>query len=327
MSQQTTLSGVERFLYDPAAMNVPWIESPFFEFYLRRAQLSPERERQAREYHQNGYLVIEDLIEPAVIDAVVARYPWMFDPATKFDAPADTVRVLTQDPNRRQDAWFVSPEVKRLACHPKVMELLQFLYGRAPIPFQTLDFMRGSQQPLHSDSVHFSSIPSRFMCGVWIALEDVDEGNGPLMYAEGSHRLGDRQLYELHLWPKNLGGALGDNYSLYEDYIRAITQTGDFPVRRLTCKKGTTLIWAANLLHGGSPITGGSTRTRISQVTHFYFEDCIYYTPVYSNPAIGQIYLRDIYDIHRGRRVPQKVNGATLPESVLTPMRQHWLPR
>jgi ectoine hydroxylase-related dioxygenase (phytanoyl-CoA dioxygenase family) len=321
----TAATGPERFLRDPAALNMPWVESPFFEFYLEAAKLDPLRERQVREYRRQGYLVVDNLFSAAEIDAVVGRYPWLFDLKTKFNAPPETVEVLTRDPNRRQDAWFVSPEIKHLACHPKVLELLQFLYGRAPFPFQTLDFLCGSQQPLHSDAIHFSCIPARFMCGVWIALEDVHESNGPLMYAEGSHRLDDRQLYELRLWPQDLGGALGANYAQYEDYIRAITRTGDFPVKRLICKKGTALVWASNLLHGGTPITQPGA-TRKSQVTHYYFEDCIYYTPVYSNPAIGQLYIRDVYDILRERRVPQMLNGAVLPESLLAPMRSHWRP-
>jgi len=322
---QAQLSGPESFLRDPSRLNMPWIESPFFETCLEAMALDPLRKEQARSYHDRGYLVIENLFEPAAIDAVVGRYEWLFNPRTVFKAPADTVQVLTRDPNRRQDAWFVSPEIKRLACHPKILELLAFLYGRPAIPFQTLDFLCGSQQPLHSDAIHFSCIPARFMCGVWVALEDVTLENGPLMYAEGSHALHDRQLFELGLWPKNLGGALGDNYAQYEDYIRAITTTGSFPLKRLTCRKGTALIWASNLLHGGSPITKPGA-TRMSQVTHYYFENCIYYTPVYSNPPIGQIYLRDIYDIHRERRMQHMLNGSPLPEKVLAPMRQHYEP-
>lgn len=325
-TSQPTLTGPESFLYDPTAMNTPWIESPFFDFYLERMGLDPAREQQARSYHRNGYLVLENLLEPAAIDAVVARYPWLFDPKTVFDAPADSVRVLTQDAKRRQDAWCVSKEVKALACHPKILEVLQFLYGRAPIPFQTLNFLNGTQQPLHSDAVHFSSIPARFMCGVWIALEDITEDNGPLMYAEGSHKLGERELYDICEWPKDIGGPLGSNYARYEDYIRAIVQTGNFPLRRLICKKGTALIWAANLLHGGTPIKDPKS-TRYSQVTHYFFENCIYQTPVYSNPALGQLFLRDIYDILRDRRVPHMLNGAIIPESVLAPMRQHWRPK
>ncbi len=47
--------------------------------------------------------------------------------------------------------------------------------------------------------------------------------------------------------------------------------------------KGHALIWHANLLHGGSQ-QKDPRRTRHSQVTHYFFEDCKYYTPMHSQP-------------------------------------------
>ena len=44
-----------------------------------------------------------------------------------------------------------------------------------------------------------------------------------------------------------------------------------------TLKKGQALLWAANLLHGGSP-QRDKRRTRLSQVTHYFFENCKYFT-------------------------------------------------
>ena len=67
------------------------------------------------------------------------------------------------------------------ASLPEVVDLLTFLYGRRPVPFQTLDFCTGTHQELHSDEFHFDSLPPRFMCGVWIALEPIglaEEGLG-----------------------------------------------------------------------------------------------------------------------------------------------------
>ena len=46
-------------------------------------------------------------------------------------------------------------------------------------------------------------------------------------------------------------------------------------------KKGQALIWASNLLHGGSAHRDKG-RTRHSQVTHYYFEGCQYYQPLSS---------------------------------------------
>ena len=53
--------------------------------------------------------------------------------------------------------------------------MLFSLYGREPFPFQTLNFPYGSRQHYHSDAVHFNSLPKGFMCGVWVALEDIHE--------------------------------------------------------------------------------------------------------------------------------------------------------
>jgi hypothetical protein len=70
-------------------------------------------------------------------------------------------------------------------------------------------------------------------------------------------------------------------------------------------------VWAANLLHGGSAISRpGSTRR--SQVTHYFFEGCIHYTPVYSNASLGEIYLRRVFDIQRRKRVDPTLNGEPL---------------
>ena len=63
------------------------------------------------------------------------------------------------------------------------------LYDREVVPFQTLNFLRGTQQMAHSDTIHFSSLPAKFMAGVWIALEDVTHENGPLFYYPGSHKM------------------------------------------------------------------------------------------------------------------------------------------
>jgi hypothetical protein len=68
------------------------------------------------------------------------------------------------------------------------------------------------------------------------------------------------------------------------------------------------LIWAANLLHGGDPVTDPRS-TRRSQVTHYYFHDCTYYTPVLSDFARGKIYFRQITDITTGKLQPLRFDG------------------
>ena len=78
-------------------------------------------------------------------------------------------------------------------------------------------------------------------------------------------------------------------------------------------RKGQALIWTANLHHGGSP-QADKAKTRHSQVTHYMFKGCAYWTPLQSNPFAGRIAYRDgIVDIATGEPVPQEVDGQPTP--------------
>ena len=99
--------------------------------------------------------------------------------------------ISHRDERRVQDAWVVSESVRSIATAPAVIELLRATYGREPLPFQTLNFRVGSEQRPHSDAMHFNSEPPGFMCGLWIALEDIGPDQGPLVYYPGSHRLAE----------------------------------------------------------------------------------------------------------------------------------------
>ncbi len=70
-------------------------------------------------------------------------------------------------------------------------------------------------------------------------------------------------------------------------------------------------MWAANLFHGGSAITDRG-RTRHSQVTHYYFEDCLYYLPIASDPFVNRLCLREVVDIASGEFIPHRYRGREL---------------
>jgi ectoine hydroxylase-related dioxygenase (phytanoyl-CoA dioxygenase family) len=179
---------------------------------------------------------------------------------------------------RLQDAWSTNDDVRAIALNARVLEMLGKLYGRRAIPFQTVNFPVGTQQHYHSDSVHFSSIPERYMCGVWVALENIDEDNGPLVYFPDSHQ-----------WPiysnEHTGKIIkkGDNSSqqAFEDLWEKLVRVHNLKPKRFLAKKGQAAIWLANLLHGGDK-QNSAGRTRWSQATHYFFEDCAYYAPMAS---------------------------------------------
>ena len=211
-------------------------------------------------------------------------------------AVAETARLLGRGSSRVQDAWLRSRAVRRLATHPQILGLLQAAYGREPFAFQTLNFERGTQQPLHSDTVHFNTEPPGLMCGVWIALEDVDPQAGPLIYRPGSHRM---PVINMRAVGVNGRPTLDDYQRHYEPGFEAKLKATDLPMKRLLLRKGQAFAWAANLAHGGSAIEN-PTLTRRSLVVHYYFKDALYYTPRLSDEVAGDLYFRLPFDIKTG---------------------------
>jgi hypothetical protein len=157
------------------------------------------------------------------------------------------------------------------------------------------------------------------MCGVWVALEDVGPDNGTLVYYPGSHRLPDYAFDELDLRLLNhnrldaLAGETYAGYDRYEDFVERLMASHGLEPRLLEVPKGTALVWAAGLVHGGAPV-GRPGSTRWSQVTHVYFADCVYYAPIYSNPSLGDLYLKRIVDVATGEPVRHVYRGLPLPE-------------
>lgn len=261
----------------------PWFMSPFFEQNLAELELDPQTETLVRTFAERGYVVLDDLgIDD--FDGFAERLIAEIEP---LHAGGEYNRIM--------DAWTASPAVRELATNSRVVDFLEVLYGRRPIPFQTLNFRRGSQQGTHSDAYHFHSYPKHFMCGVWVALEDTGDHNGPLHYYPGSHRLPDYDF----LCPSR-------DDELHE-FIAKLIPAYELKKELAYLKRGQALIWAANLLHGGEPVADPRS-TRISQVTHFYFEDCTYLTPFRSDFARGQVYFRQIVDVSTGKLEPLRHN-------------------
>ncbi|MCR9196183.1 MAG: phytanoyl-CoA dioxygenase family protein [Hyphomonas sp.] len=202
-------------------------------------------------------------------------------------------RDAVADRGRIQDGWISEPAIGRVAVHQPIIDLLSQLYGRRAFPFQTLNFEVGTQQKPHSDTYHFNSSPERFMCGVWVALEDISPDAGPLIYYPGSHKLPILKRTEL-------GGT--QLYPDYEKHIQRLVEDHGLQPEYGLLKRGQALIWSANLIHGGSARKNPEL-TRRSQVTHYYFEDCAYHTPLDFDPERGTHFIRQPYDLSRKKHV------------------------
>lgn len=277
---------------------VPIVESMLFAASLDDMGLSNSERDIAIQLNERGFAVFDFPDEQ--IDQRIERI--IADLTPEYDLDHYREHGWARKDQRVQDAWRTHDDVRAIAANQVVTDLLSKLYGRRAFPFQTLNFPVGTQQHIHSDSIHFSSIPERFMCGVWLAMEDIHPDAGPLVYYPGSHK-----------WPivynDMIGKVIGDQpadfmaQKPYEDVWDAMVEASGAKPEFFNPKKGQALIWAANLLHGGSK-QNDHTRTRWSQVTHYYFDDCAYYTPAFSDPLIGNLDLREIVDLSTGQAAP-----------------------
>jgi len=286
--------------------NIPWIESPFFERIFMSENLSKETLRIAKDLNENGYAILnfpepnlDNLIRNIKKD-LNNHYDW-----SEFKSGLNP---------RIADAWKISDSVRAIAINQAMMTLLENLYGRKPIPFQTLNFPVGTEQSIHTDAVHFHSIPERYMCGIWVAFEDIDDSNGPLFYVPKSHKLPIYINEHLNKLPDSDNPYL--NHSDYDSLWNSLMATYNLKKEYFYPKKGQALIWTANLFHGGSP-QKDKTRTRHSQVTHYFFEDSIYYTPLSSLQPLGIIDHRQIVNINTQEIVPNKINSICLDKDYL----------
>lgn len=278
---------------DPYRLPIPPVESPFFDELLAGSGATAEEKALARHYHEHGYVIVDvglpdfaSRCERMIAD-LAPHYP-------------DTLQG-----RRIDEAWYHNDDVRALACAPTVLAVLALLYQRQPFPFQTLNFDLGTEQPAHSDTIHFHCVPRRFMAGAWVPLEDVDPDCGTLFVVPGSHRLPDYDMAGLGL------PARSDAYRGYEELVARLLQVHGLQRHELTLRRGQAVIWAANLFHGGGP-RRDPTRTRHSQATHYYFEDCLYYMPLETDLFGGRLCLREVVDIARGRMVPHRYGERTV---------------
>lgn len=273
--------------FQPEPPVVPLIDSDFFEIYAEAGRFGPYK-HVATELNRRGFAVVE-LGRERILELSQQIRADLHD---VFDLEQWKTEGAGQ---RLQDGWKQSAAVAELALLPKVMDILRVCWGRKPFAFQTLNFPVGTAQHFHSDSVHFSSEPQGFMCGVWVALEDIHQDSGPLEYYPWSHRLPYLQAKDVGYQQRE--GTVPDQTIFHEAWTTALTES-QLNAEQFLPQVGQALIWTANLIHGGAAVHDAS-KTRWSQVSHYYFDDCRYYTPMLSDWPKGSISWRDPKPIKR----------------------------
>lgn len=226
------------------------------------------------QWSDKGFMVLDHFFD----DAIVAAVNQEIDRIVEHDLIS-----FTHD-NKLPFANRISERIKKVTYDDRIIAILKFLLGKEVVPFQTLNFIKGSNQRAHSDSIHMTTYPLGYLIAVWIALEDTNEENGSLFYYPGSHKL----PYLLNNDFNEMSSLLQlgkKDYQDYEDVVEDIIKKNKLAKKVFYAKKGDVFIWHANLLHGGSPIVNENL-TRKSMVIHYYAKDVVKYHEISERPSL-----------------------------------------
>lgn len=226
-------------------------------------------------WSEDGYVIIPSLFSEEEVDII----------NSEIERLAEAGIIKWRYGNKKlMFAYRHSDKVKAILDKPELNDTLSFLLGKSINLFSSINFYKGSEQLAHSDSVHMTTHPPGYLIAAWIALEDIKPDSGPLTYYPGSHKLPYVMNEDF-----NHGGnflKLGkEPYNHYEEKIASVLAENDFSSKTFLPKKGDILIWHANLLHGGCPMTSDSS-TRKSMVLHYYASDVICYHEITQRPTL-----------------------------------------
>lgn len=260
--------------------DIPWLDRPdaltALEQHPDFQQFSADWQEQARHFVTQGYLVLKNVFPPEATDALNAEVDQLLASGQAgFNYTGRKIFNLHETSALADTQFFRQPELLRL---------LTFLLGKPVIPFQSLNFTLGSEQRAHSDSIHMTTEPPGYLIATWIALEDCPADSGPLFYYPGSHRL--PYVTTEHYDSGNTAWTIGQHSNRrYEDKIAEVIRENALEKKLFQAHRGDVLVWHANLLHGGSPITRPGA-TRKSMVCHYFAEGVLCYHEISQRPAI-----------------------------------------
>lgn len=225
-------------------------------------------------FDTNGYSIIRNYLSVDQVDAI----------NNEIEKLLERKKLRFYNNSKIFAAMHFSKLINSVGNNEKLKEVLSVLLRGKPFLFGSMNFQMGSQLASHSDSIHMTTFPLGGMLGVWLALDDIAEDNGPLHFYPGSHKL----PYYLNSDYDNEGNSwlIGDKtYQEYEKMLQKKIQELQLKKELFTAKKGDLIMWHANLIHGGEPHLN-KEKTRKSMVFHYYKEDAICYHEITQRPAI-----------------------------------------
>ena len=285
---------MNKFSVNENSFQLPWFETDFAFEILKNKKTNLIKKKDIIFFIKNGYVVLKNVVSDTIVNCVLSDFKKIVN-SDNYKKNPDYFHY-NKSP-RIVEGWRKSKNIKQLCFNKYVNNFLKKMYNKKPLPISTINFTRGTEQPLHSDYIHFGSLPELYLAGAWFALEDVNLKNGPLVVVPNSHKLNMIDFNDLKLNIPKTTSELKRNYTIYEDYLKKLIKEKKLKPKKVTLKKGDVIIWAANLLHGGSKINLKNS-TRFSQVVHYHFDKLEkIYNPCFSSRMHGIFLERNLSKI------------------------------
>jgi hypothetical protein len=259
-----------RYTYSNEAL-LPWYDREDcharLDTLLETNKVPPELEHPFRHFLDKGWLEIEDHLDAALLERLNAAMDHAAANGESGFVPGSSQRLQRMH-LKYQAFWDVT-------TYPKTQAVVDSLMQVPSNVCQVIGFVNGTQQAPHQDTIHLTAFPRGYMCGAWLALEDIQPDSGELVVYPGSHRWGPVLMQDFDI-AKVQNAEWSDFARTVEaKWGKMIAESRVEPVIYRP-KAGSLLVWHDRLMHGGSRRVSESL-TRKSCVTHHFAQGSIVY--------------------------------------------------
>lgn len=230
----------------------------------------------AGKYEADGFVVLPGLFEANETSNLLNHFTHLIEKEGGGGFAEHPIETENPDPLRHYPRLLHPHRRDSLALgymlDSRIGNIWRNLLGETPLAVQTMVYFKppGSRgQALHQDNRYLKASPGT-CCGAWMALEDVDEGNGCLFVVPGSHK-----------FPILCPGPADAAQSWTRDALTVPPGMKEIPV---PMKAGDVLFFDGQLIHGSYPNVSPSRFRRII-AAHYVPADsesvAEFYHPVY----------------------------------------------
>jgi len=278
--EKSIFSSIGKKDFVSASSDIPWLDKTDGLSQLKKSQgfleMDAEMQSSAIQFVEKGFIVLKGFYSSEEVDQLNQEVDRLKNSGT-VDYNYTGKKIMESFKHSK----MINQDFFR---NKRLLSLLNFLMGKEIVPFHTINFIQGSEQKAHSDSIHMTTEPEGYLIAAWTALENTHEKNGPLFYYPESHKLPYITCQDYD--SGNNRWLIGNNsYKKYEDKIAEMINEKNLKKEYFFAEPGDVFLWHANLLHGGDPIKQEGL-TRKSMVAHYFCEDVICYHEISQRPAL-----------------------------------------